>query len=235
VVIGSQDMGPLAGPAARTIALANPEQFKRQSRLAMPGGSANNHALAHILKVEEDVSDAAAKLGASYTFQSEFPSGAFGNAIKTASQVIAAKSGVAVVHLTLNGFDTHSNQLATQARLLDELADGLASLKSALVEINRWDSTLVMTYAEFGRRPQENLSGGTDHGTASAHFVLGGRVKGGLYGDAPRFDRLDGNGNLAYAVDFRSLYATAMERWWGMPSQTVLGERYALLDIVQSG
>lgn len=235
VVIGSQDMGPLAGPATRAIALANSDQFKRQSRLAMPGGSAGNPALAHILKVEEDISDAAGKLGAGYSFQTEFPSGAFGNAIKTASQVIAAKNGVVVVHLTLNGFDTHSNQVATQARLLKEFADGLMSLRAALVEINRWDSTLVMTYAEFGRRPQENLSNGTDHGTASAHFVLGGRVKGGLYGDAPRLDRLDGNGNLAYAMDFRSIYATAMEKWWGVPSRPVLGERYALLDVLKSG
>ena len=85
-------------------------------------------------------------------------------------------------------------------------------VRSALVEIGRWDSTLVMTYAEFGRRPRENLSRGTDHGTANAQLALGGRVRGGLYGPAPGLSRLDGNGNLPFAVDFRDLYATVLER-----------------------
>ena len=235
VVVGSQDMGPLTGGTTRTIALANPAQFKRQSRLVAAGGRAENKAMAHILKVEDDITDAAGKLAGNHSFQSEFPTGAFGNAIRTTCQVVAAGSGVAVAHMTLNGFDTHSNQPGTQARLLREFADGMASLKAALSEIGRWDSTLVMTYAEFGRRPQENLSNGTDHGTANAHFVLGGRVKGGLYGEAPRLDRLDGNGNLPHAVDFRSMYATALEQWWGLNSRDVLGERFATLDVLRAG
>ena len=86
---------------------------------------------------------------------------------------------------------------------------------------------MIATYAEFGRRPHENQSGGTDHGTSSAHFVLGGAVKGGLYGAAPALDRLDGNGNLPFAVDFRSYYATFLERWWGIDSKAVLGGRHA--------
>ena len=81
-----------------------------------------------------------------------------------------------------------------------------------------------MTYAEFGRRPQENNSNGTDHGTAASHFVAGGLVRGGLYGQAPRLDRLEG-GNLPHTLDFRSLYATALDRWWGVPSEgTAQGE-----------
>ena len=117
--------------------------------------------------------------------------------------------------------------------LLRQLAEGLAVLKAALVELNRWDSTLIMTYAEFGRRAQENGSNGTDHGTANAHFVMGGRVKGGLYGQAPQLDRLD-NGNLAHAVDFRSLYATALQKWWGMDAARVLGGKFAALDLLKA-
>jgi uncharacterized protein (DUF1501 family) len=234
IVVGAQDLGPLDGGSARAIALTNRDQFTRQSRLALPGGSATNKALAHILKVEDDIHDAAGKLSGDYVFQTEFPAGPFGNAIKTACQVAATRSGMAVARLTLNGFDTHSNQPATQSRLLKEFADGMASLKAALTEIKRWDSTLVITYAEFGRRPRENLSNGTDHGTANAHFVLGGRVQGGLYGEPPRLDRLDGNGNLAYAVDFRSVYATALEKWWGVSSRDVLGGRFAPLEILRS-
>ena len=87
-----------------------------------------------------------------------------------------------------------------------------------------------MSYAEFGRRPKENQSNGTDHGTAAVHFALGGTVRGGLYGAPSRLDRLDGNGNLEHAIDFRSLYATALEKWWGLDSRGVLGGRFAPLD-----
>ena len=109
-------------------------------------------------------------------------------------------------------------------------AAGLVALRAALQELNRWDSTLVMTYAEFGRRPRENQSGGTDHGTANAHFVLGGAVGGGLYGAAPQQGRLDNAGNPGFAIDFRSVYATALERWWGLPSQAILNGRFPLVS-----
>jgi len=75
---------------------------------------------------------------------------------------------------------------------------------------------------------------GTDHGTASAHFVLGGRVTGGLYGLPPELSRLDGNGNLPYAVDFRDVYATVLERWWGTDSARALRGRFAALDVIRS-
>jgi uncharacterized protein (DUF1501 family) len=91
---------------------------------------------------------------------------------------------------------------------------------------------VIATYAEFGRRARENQSGGTDHGTASAHLVLGGGVKGGLYGAAPALDRLDGEGNLPHAVDFRGYYATFLERWWGIDSRAVLGGRFDILPIL---
>ena len=83
-------------------------------------------------------------------------------------------------------------------------------MKSALVELGRWDSTLVMTYAEFGRRARENDSKGTDHGTVAPHFAMGGRVRGGLYGTPPTLARLDGHGNLPLGVDFRQLVLIRM-------------------------
>ena len=154
--------------------------------------------------------------------------------MRTAAQLVASNAGVATIRLTQSGFDTHANQLGTHANLLKDLAEGIAALKSALSELNRWDSTLVMTYAEFGRRPKENQSGGTDHGTANVHFVTGGRVKGGLYGEAPELTHLDGNGNLPFAVDFRSMYATVIDKWWGGDSTRVLGGKFPVLDILRA-
>jgi uncharacterized protein (DUF1501 family) len=234
VVVGSAEMGPFAGGGTRAIALTNTEQFLRQARRAAPAADARNPALSHILKVERDIVQAAANLSGKHEFATSFPRSAFGNAIRTAAQIAASGGGVAAVKVSLGGFDTHSNQPAPHARLLKDLAEGLVSLRSALEEIRRWDSTLVMTYAEFGRRPRENLSRGTDHGTANAHLVLGGRVRGGLYGPAPGLSRLDGNGNPPFAVDFRDLYATALERWWGLDAVRALGSRYAPLDFLKA-
>ena len=152
--------------------------------------------------------------------------------MRTACQVAASGGGVAVLKLSINGFDTHSAQLGTHATLLKTLAEGLVALKAGLSEIGRWDDTLVATYSEFGRRPRENGSAGTDHGTANAHFVLGGRVKGGLYGQRPALERLDGNGNLPFAVDFRSIYATVLERWWGVNASAALRGSFAALPLL---
>ncbi len=232
VIIGSNDLGPLAGSGTRAVALASTDQFLRRARLASPAGAAHNKAFEHILKVEADIVQAATHLDGRHAFKTEFPPGAFGSAIHTACQVLANPGGVAVARVTLGGFDTHSGQPATHARLLGELARGIVALRSALTEIGRWDDTLVLTYAEFGRRPRENLSNGTDHGTASVHFAAGGRVAGGFHGEQPRLDRLAGDGNAGYALDFRNVYATVLERWWGVPSEPIVGGRFAPVPFV---
>jgi uncharacterized protein (DUF1501 family) len=136
------------------------------------------------------------------------------------------------VRLSLDGFDTHAYQLQRHEALLRQLGDGLAALKAALVEAGRWESTVVATYAEFGRRARENHTGGTDHGTANAHLVMGGRVRGGLYGAPPALGQLDGEGNIPFAVDFRAYYATFLERLWRADSQAILGARYAPLAFI---
>src|SRR6185503_1540131 len=116
---------PLAGGGTRALALANTEQFLRQAKLAGGEGASRNKALRHILKVEQDVVQAAGNLTAMPVLGTEFPNTAVGNAFKTAAQVIASKAGVAVVKVTQNGYDTHSNQQATQQRLLKDLAEGI--------------------------------------------------------------------------------------------------------------
>lgn len=234
VVVGSQDMGPLVG-GGRVVALSNPEQFARMARLAQEGGAMRGGALAHIQRVEADIRQAAAKINASgpaFNFATAFPQGGFGSTVKTACQVLGSGAEVAVMRLTLSGFDTHQNQPGVHANLLRQLAEGLAALRAALVELKLWERTLVMSYAEFGRRPKENQSNGTDHGTAAVHFALGGAVRGGVFGEAPNLASLDAGGNMKYSVDYRSLYATALERWWQIDSREILGGRFAPLGFL---
>ena len=74
---------------------------------------------------------------------------------------------------------------------------------------------------------------GTDHGTANVQFLAGGRVLGGMHGAAPALRDLYG-GNLRFAIDYRRLYATVLERWWGVKSERVLNGRYPVLDVLRT-
>jgi uncharacterized protein (DUF1501 family) len=247
VVIASAELGPLAN-GARTIALVNPEQFLAPARLAgAVQRSESNPALEHILFADAAAMNAAGRLRphpGQYQFRTDFPNGAFGASVKTAMQLLAAVDtpdgvplagqGVGVIKLTLSGFDTHRNQLPQHAHLLSELSDGMVALRAALDELGRWQSSLIMTYAEFGRRPQENAAAGTDNGASAPHFVAGGQVQGGLYGAAPMLAHLDSAGNLPLGLDFRALYATVLERWWGIDSSKVLERRFEPLPLLRA-
>jgi uncharacterized protein (DUF1501 family) len=233
ILVGSSDLGPLNG-GARAVALQSVDAYLRQAKLADPHGRATNAALQHILKVERDVTQSAQGIAPQVSLKTEFPNHAFGNAVKTAMHVVAGSPGVAVVRVTLGGFDTHINQLGTHQNLLKQLAEGLTALKAALTETNRWNDALVMTYCEFGRRAKENLSNGTDHGTANVQLAMGGAVKGGLYGAMPSLTALNGDGNVAHNVDYRSYYASALAHWGvsARESEAILGGKHAALGFV---
>ena len=155
VIVGSSDLGPLAGTGARAVALANTEQFLRQAKLAQPMQVAQgNRALAHLLKVESDVAQAASGLQGSHAFRTEFPQGPFGQAVTTAPRRWwRAMRASRPCGSASNGFDTHQNQPAPHANLLRQLAEGLAALaQRARRARGAGTRRLVLTYAEFGRR-----------------------------------------------------------------------------------
>jgi uncharacterized protein (DUF1501 family) len=211
--------GPLFGQPLRTIIMDAPQDYITQAR-AMPQSDdrVNNPALAHILQVDQDIALSASRmqalLDATPAPAGSFGSGGFASQLKHTAHLIAAGAVVPIYKLTLDGFDTHSNQRQRQDQLLAELAVGVAQLRATLIAAKAWDRTLVMTYSEFGRRVAENGSAGTDHGTAAPHFLLGGRVSGGHLSAAPSLRTLD-DGDLVATTDFRSLYTTCVQEWWG--------------------
>jgi uncharacterized protein (DUF1501 family) len=85
---------------------------------------------------------------------------------------------------------------------------------------------LIATWSEFGRRPRENASGGTDHGSAAPLILIGDPVKPGLYGEAPSLTDLDSTGNLKYTVDFRSIYQEILAGHLGADAKEILGESF---------
>jgi uncharacterized protein (DUF1501 family) len=157
-----------------------------------------------------------------YRSTAEYPKGPFGDSLRLVSQLMAAPLGVRVFHLTLGGFDTHANQKRQHAPLLQQLSDGICALLDDAAEHGAGGGLVVMTYSEFGRRAQENASGGTDHGAGSVTFLVGERVAGGLHGQAARLDALV-DGDVPSTIDFRSVYSAILRDWLGVPPAAVVG------------
>src|SRR6266581_301268 len=152
-----------------------------------------------------------------------YPAGPFAAGLKVLAEAIVQDLGLRVGYVTLGGFDTHANQQQTHSVLMKTLADGLSAFYTDLTHHGKADSVVVMTWSEFGRRVEENGSLGTDHGTAAPMFVLGNPVSKGIFGEPPSLSKLDDAGNMKYTVDFRSVYATVLDRWLGASSKDVLG------------
>jgi uncharacterized protein (DUF1501 family) len=136
------------------------------------------------------------------------------------------------VFVSIGSFDTHAGQRAQQDRLLGYLGNALHAFHQDLAAHGNDKRVLAMTFSEFGRRVTQNSSNGTDHGTAMPVFITGGAVKGGIYGDHPSLTDLDRGGNLKFATDFRSVYATVIGRWLGRDPADILDGQFAPLAFV---
>jgi uncharacterized protein (DUF1501 family) len=171
------------------------------------------------------------KMLTDYRPMAEYPANPFATSLRSVAGLIAAGLPTRVYFVTLTGFDTHYNQAGTQANLLTTLSTGLASFQKDLAAHRLDGQVTTMTFSEFGRRPFENESKGTDHGTAAPLFVMGSRIKAGLHGTPPSLD-LPKNQDVTFSTDFRSVYATMLEDWLGYPSEPVLGGKFAPLPLI---
>ena len=175
--------------------------------------------------------------------KTKFPTDPFGQSVRMAVELAAADRALPVIHLTLNGLDgdkhhsvdCHWEQAKWHGDALKRLAEGFAALRSGLMEVGRWNDTIVATYDEFGRSPMENEDKGTHHGLASTHFVMGGRVAGGLIGEATPFRKFYPTvGGLDPTIDTRRLWATVTQNWWGVEGRDVFGSRHKPLDLLRA-
>jgi uncharacterized protein (DUF1501 family) len=168
---------------------------------------------------------------ATFTNKASYAQNGFAQQLALAARLIGSSAGSKIVFVSIGSFDTHAGQRAQQDRLLGYLGDGLAAFYGDLAAHGLDKKVMTMTFSEFGRRVAQNASNGTDHGTAMPLFVIGGGVKGGIYGDHPSLTDLD-HGDLKYATDFRSVYATVIERWLGRDPAPVLGGAYPSIAFV---
>lgn len=235
--LGERPAQSFASPRPRSVTLANP------AILDLPTKGIVGHSLKQINEVEstgiealdfvqrtanqtltlaKQLKEATSASSTSVTY-APF---AFSQSLKTVAQLIAAEVPTRIYYVTLTGFDTHATQFNRHSALLQELSQSLSTFHRDLKASGHLDRTLVMTFSEFGRRVAENKSAGTDHGTANLMFLTGGGIAPGLHGGRPDLNQLDDSGDLNYKVDFRSIYATILDQWFGADSRKILEGRF---------
>lgn len=162
----------------------------------------------------------------------DYPKTELGNSLKTIASLIYSDINTKVYYVSLGSFDTHVNQEAQQQRLFTELNDAVSSFVKDLKSNNRFNDVMLFTFSEFGRRVQQNASGGTDHGTANTMFLIsGGLQKRGLLNAIPDLSDLD-QGDLKYKVDFKEVYATMLNKWLNADDASILNSNYSHLDFI---
>lgn len=159
--------------------------------------------------------------------------------LRMAAQVMTTLPEAFLMHVNVGGFDTHSDQIeisggspnrreGAHATLLGWFSEAVKAFYDDMAAHNLADKVLMMQWSEFGRRPEENASLGTDHSTSGPMFMIGNAVKGGVYGQHPSLKEsdLDDGGNPKFHVDFREVYATILDRWLNFDSRLALGARF---------
>jgi uncharacterized protein (DUF1501 family) len=172
-----------------------------------------------------------------YTPSVTYPNNGFGQALRTVAGSISRGIGTRVYWVQTGGFDTHSGQGnaggGAYATLMSTVGDGLLAFYNDLQNQGLLGSTLMIQFSEFGRRISENGSQGTDHGAGGMMLVIGGAVRGGIYGTVadlnPRPDNPtleNAGGDVTYETDFRSVYAKVLDGWMGTDSTPILGGNF---------
>src|SRR5690349_20437756 len=155
-------------------------------------------------------------------------------ALQLAAELIVTGTGVKLLHVTLGGFDTHYTELNRHDDLMAYLDSAVSAFYQDLAAHNMAQKVLIATWSEFGRRPKENASGGTDHGAAAPVLLIGDPIRGGLFGAEPKLTDLDETGNLRYSVDFRSVYQEILAGHLGADSSEILGATFDRLSCLKA-
>jgi len=154
--------------------------------------------------------------------------------MKNIVQTNLANLGTRILYTTApyNSFDTHAGELANHTRLWSQTSQAISAFYDDLKEHNATDNVVLLVFTEFGRRVHDNGSG-TDHGAGGHAFVIGDKVKGGLYGEYPSLEagKLM-EGDLHFNNDFRGTYATLLERWMGLDAKPIVGGTFEQLDFL---
>jgi uncharacterized protein (DUF1501 family) len=161
-----------------------------------------------------------------------YPNTGMGKDLKTIASLIFSDINTKVYYVSLGSFDTHVNQENQQKRLFTELSDAVKAFTADLKSNGRFDDVLMMTFSEFGRRVSQNASNGTDHGTANnMFFISGGLKEKGVLNAMPDLADLN-DGDLKHKVDFKTVYATVLNKWLAADDKMILGNKFSHLNFI---
>ncbi len=229
----------MRGESVKGMAIKNPAKLYQATQTSyfkkISEGHSEEPTLNYLYKtMAETVSNAKYIYDKSYISHSrfEYPNTEFAKRLKIISELIQSGIQTKVYYASLSGFDTHVRQAGQQERLLTEYSEAVSSLVKDLKASGDFDRTLIMTFSEFGRRVDENASGGTDHGTANNLFLAGGKLKTpGFFNETPDLDKLD-QGDLIYDIDFRQVYGTLLKQWLRADDLAILSNGFPSLQLV---
>ena len=167
-----------------------------------------------------------------YKSSVEYADTPLAQSLRGVAQVMFADLGTRIYFAQHGSFDTHSAETLVHARLWQEVSTAVSDFWDDLKEHGREKDTLVLVWSEFGRRIQDNGTG-TDHGSGGSAFVIGGGIKGGLYGEYPSLRERDHlEGDLHFNNDFRSTYSTILDGWLGLDPVPIVRGGFEQLDFV---
>lgn len=167
------------------------------------------------------------------TSKKEYPKNSFSKQLKTIAEFVNSGLSTNVYYASLSGFDTHANQNGTQSRLLKAYAESVEAFVDDLKQNDTFKDTLILTFSEFGRRVEQNAAKGTDHGAANNVFIIGEHLKSqGIYNKLSSLRDLDSNGDIKYEIDFRSVYATILNKWLDVDDTKVLNQNFNRLNFI---
>ena len=162
----------------------------------------------------------------------DYPRSPFGRHLRQIAQLIKADVGLEIAFADVGGWDTHVNQGGSSGQLAIRLGDFASSISALVTDLgDRMADVTIMTMSEFGRTARQNGNGGTDHGHASALFVIGGDVKGGrkVFGRWPGLEpeQLNDGRDLALTTDFRSVFSEVITKHLGAERLDAIFPGYA--------
>ena len=157
-----------------------------------------------------------------YSSEVEYADNSFAKSIKSAAQVLLADIGTRICYTQHGSFDAHTNGIALQEGLLEDVSGGIFDFYLDMKNANKADDVVLFVFSEFGRRVKDN-GNGTDHGSGGVAFVIGDSVEGGHYGEYPSLKSEDLiEGDLEFSLDFRSIYAELLEDWLEVDAKPVV-------------
>ena len=202
----------------------------------MYGGSGKDAVKEFIQQTGRGVMQGADTLGTAprnYSSSIEYAGTSIAQSLRDAAQVMFGDIGTRIFYTIQGSYDTHAGEVPMHAKLIGEMSNAVGDFWDDVEEHGYENDTAIVIFSEFGRRIKDNGSG-TDHGSGGLAFVIGGGVKGGLYGDFPSLapeDQLEGD--MHFNNDFRGAYTTLLEDWMGVDAKPIVNGTFEKLEFIK--